>query len=72
MLAIRPPGRTSWTASSKLAGTPTASIVTSAPSPPVSEWTIASGSWLALFTVTSAPNCFAASSLLSARSMATM
>ena len=42
MLAIRPPGRDNCTASSKVAGTPTASMVTSAPSPWVSERTTAS------------------------------
>ena len=35
MLATWPPGRMSWVASSKVAGTPTASIATSAPRPPV-------------------------------------
>ena len=37
MLATWPPGRTSAAASSKVAGTPTASIATSAPSPSVSS-----------------------------------
>ena len=51
---------------------PTASMATSAPRPPVSSRTIARGSSRPLFTVTSAPNSLAASSLESARSMATM
>ena len=55
-----------------MAGTPTASMATSAPSPPVSERTTSSGSSATLLTVTSAPNCFAASSRASARSIATM
>ena len=57
MLAMWPPGRTSRAASSKVAGTPTASIATSAPSPPVSSRMTSSGSSRLLFTVTSAPNC---------------
>src|SRR6185369_9663199 len=72
MLAIRPPGRASLTASSKAAGTPTASMDTSAPSRPVRSLVTASGSSRALFTVTSAPNRLAASRRASDRPMATM
>ena len=71
MLAMWPPGRASRVASSKVSGTPTASMATSAPSPPVSSRTTARGSSRPLLTTMSAPNCLAASSRLSARSMAT-
>ncbi len=70
MFAIRPPGRASLTASSNVAGVPTASIETSAPSRPVSSLMTLSGSSRELLTVTSAPNCLAASSLVSERSIA--
>ena len=43
MLAMWPPGRTSAAASSNVAGTPTASMATSAPSPSVSSRTTSSG-----------------------------
>ena len=72
MFAIRPPGRARLTASSKEAGTPTASMATSAPSRPVSSLMTLSGSSRELLTVMSAPNCLAAWSLASDRSMATM
>ena len=70
MFATCPPGRTSSVQSSKLWGTPTASMATSAPSPSVRDLTISTASSLPLFTVTSAPNRLAASSRVSARSMA--
>src|SRR6266699_971502 len=72
MFAIRPPGRARLTASSKEAGTPTASMATSAPKPPVRSLMAANASSRELFTTTWAPNCLAASSRASDRSMATM
>jgi hypothetical protein len=48
------PGRTSSAHNSKLAGTPTASIATSAPSPPVSSCTYSSAPGLLLLNVRSA------------------
>jgi hypothetical protein len=46
-------------------------MTTSAPSPPVSDLTVASGSEPDGLTTTSAPNIFAASNRVSARSIAT-
>ena len=72
MFAIRPPGLASFTAISNVAGTPTASIATSAPSRPVRSLITVIGSSRESLIVTSAPKCLAASSRASDRSMATM
>ena len=72
MFAIRPPGRASRTASSKVAAVPTASIATSAPRRPVRSLITAIGSSRESLMVTSAPKRRAASRRASDRSTATM
>src|SRR5215472_7666543 len=71
-LATRPPGRISSAQSSNVSGTPTASMATSAPRPPVSFITFATASSRPLSIVTSAPNSTAFSSREASRSIATM
>jgi hypothetical protein len=61
MLATWPPGRMSSVASSNVWGTPTASIATSAPSPPVSSITRSTASSRLLLIVVSAPKRMAPS-----------
>src|ERR1700736_6734043 len=73
MLAMTPPGRTPLVQMSKVPGVPTASIATSAPSPPsVSAMTCCSAFASAALIVTSAPNRRACSSRVSAISSAMM